>query len=223
MKEAIFLGHLGMGDHLVTHGLVRALAKDRPIVVLCKQHNLVSCQFMWRDETNIRVIGNKDTQEAVAFARILAGAEIDVIRNGLHKLDDTFDILCWDREFYRHAGVLFEQSWNGFKVDRDLSQEVTTLPARDYAFVHDDPARGYHIDESRIDKKLVRLRPYRHANQNIFTWCEAIEQATEIHCMESCFAILADRIPTTASRLCVHAYARKSIAPTYKKAWEILT
>lgn len=221
MKEAIFLGHLGMGDHLVKNGLVRALAKDRSITVLCKQHNAASCTFMWRDNPNITVLSVTGTAAAVKMAHNLKSKGVEAIYNGLHKFDN-FDMRHWDQEFYRHAGVPFEQSWYGFKVDRDLKQERTVLPVQDYAFIHDDPERGCHIDNTRIDPALVRFRPDK-LHPNIFTWCKAIEHATAIHCMESCFAILADRIPTTATRLCIHAYARKSIAPTYKKAWEILT
>ena len=221
MNEVVLYQHLGLGDALVNNALVRALAKSQRVMVLCKPHNVISCVFQWRDNPNIRVYEVENDVDAAVTCAYAESKGIEVIRNGLHKHDDIFDIRVWDREFYRHANVPFEQSWKGFKVDRDLRQEETVLPVPDYAFIHDDPERGYYIDDSRIDKSLVRFRPNK-LHSNIFTWCEAIERATEIHCMESCFAILADRIPTTATRLCVHAYARKSIAPTYKKAWEIL-
>jgi len=217
----IFYGHLGLGDHLILNGLVRELAKKERVIVLCKPHNAVSCRFMWRDNTWIKVHEVADDVDARENCAMVEQFVPDVVRNGMHKVGDTFDFYQWDKEFYRHAGLDFDLSWRGFKVDRDLRQEETTLPVHDYAFIHDDPERGYVIDESHITKGLVKFRPNK-LHPNLFTWCEAIERATEIHCIESCFAILADRIPTTATRLVVHAYVRKSIAPTYKKSWEVL-
>jgi len=47
--------------------------------------------------------------------------------------------------------------------------------------------------------------------------------ATELHCMNSSFAILADHAPSlSASRRVMHAYAREGVLPASRMEWEVL-
>ena len=59
--------HLGLGDHIICNGLVRTLAKEQPVEVLCKNHNLASVRFMFRDDSRIGVVGAADDTEALAI------------------------------------------------------------------------------------------------------------------------------------------------------------
>jgi len=246
MKETVFLGHLGLGDHLVCNALVRELAKDSKIIVLAKEHNVESCRFMWRDNPKIEVFGVADSPNDAQIREacfMLEGHGVKTLRLGCHR-KEPFDVNKWDREFYRQAGVDFKLCWDNFKVDQQPSRELVLIrkgkaveaafPPQApwvgrYIFVHDDAARGHHINPARLPKgnqapKIVRATPIASipgVPANIFDWWGIIAGAEEIHCMESSFAILVDHLPELkAKRRVLHKYCRKSIPPTYATTWE---
>lgn len=243
MKQRLLLGHLGMGDHLICNALVRDLAESGPIVVLVKRHNVESCSFQWRDKVAISVFPVLDDADALAAVEVAEKAGFGVVKLGTY-WDAGYDREEWDREFYCHAGLPFERRWSGFKVNRRLSQElmvvdapgggVTVVPfaenlkwtTRPYAFVHDDPSRGFTINPGTLPSliPIVRPRPTQGLQSNIFDWVGVLANADEIHCMNSSFAILADHTPNLAAqRLVMHAYARPDgVLPASKLEWVIL-
>lgn len=196
---------------------------------------------MWRDVPELRIFGVVDDKEAASACEEAERQSIPVFRFGMHKAGDTFDIQNWDKEFYRQANLPFKERWDKFKVERLPERELIVSrkgnslialhgdhePVKErYAFVHDDPERGCHIRADALPKlPLIRASQINGPNwpANIFDWTGIVLGATEIHVMESCFAILADYLTLpTATRLVIHGYTRKSIAPSYSKRWEVL-
>lgn len=218
MRNAIFLGHLGLGDHLILNGLIRHITPSwNNFIVLAKHHNVASCRFMWSDLANVQVVGIADDNEARGVCNALPGYK--TLHNGSFAVGFSFD--CWDRSFYEQAGIPFEQSWEGWRVP-ECKTPIETL-GKPYIFVHEDRARGYCIDESRLPEMPWRVSNTDHKSKHIFEWVEILRGAQEIHVMESCFAILADRLDgLKARRLVVHGYMRNSRPPVYRKTWEIL-
>lgn len=218
----IFYSHLGLGDHMICNGLVRDLAKQYDITVIAKHHNVASCRYMWSDLTNITVQCVSGDKEAELVCESFDNSDSLVFRHGMHHLAKPFDITQWDREFYRQANVPFAQSWDGWKVPE--CKTCIEPIAEPYAFVHDDPDRVGPMNMKAIPYRLCLMRNRIYKNKHIFEWTEVLRNATEIHCMESCFAILVDRLDgIKARRLVMHAYMRNSRPPVYRKNWEILT
>lgn len=224
---------------LINGALVRSMAKDQHVTVLCKHHNVETCRFMWRDNQNIEVFGIENDTEARAAADMIEKNERRVIRQGLHRKNTKFEVAPgWDEAFYKEAKLPYELRWSGFKVDRQPSRELglvkegsklvpkfgAGIPSTPYVFVHDDPERGCHIKTELLPKKkpIVRLTPMpQNGECNLFDFWGILMGAEEIHVMESCAAILADHSPELkAKRKCLHLYARKSIPPKYNLAWE---
>lgn len=218
-KQAIFLSNLGLGDHLIMNALVRDIAKDwDKLIVIAKHHNVASCKFMWSDVPNILVVGTEGDEHAIISCKY--ALDYTVIYNGLFKVTDGFDLSRWDSEFYRQAGIPFKKSWDAWKVPECASRPYPNKP---YAFVHADERRGFTINTDFMDRNLHIVSNEDARSDNIFAWTEVLRNATEIHCIESCFAILVDRLDgIKAKRLVLHAYCRKSRPPIYRKQWEIL-
>lgn len=238
-KEVLFLGHCGLGDHLITNSLVRKLAEDQKVVVLAKHHNVETCRFMWRDNNNIEVFGIENDTEARAAADMIEKNDRRVIRQGLHRKSGKFEVAPgWDEAFYKESKLPYDLRWSGFKVDRQPSRELglvkegsklvqkfgAGIPSTPYVFVHDDPERGCNIRPELLPKKkpVVRAVPTpQNGEANLFDFWSILMNAEEIHVMESVFAILADHSPELKSkRNCLHLYTRKSIPPRYNLQWE---
>lgn len=230
MNDLLIRGHLGTGDMLVMNAIVRHYAKENQVCVVCKNRNLTTAAFMWRDLTNVELIGVEDNDNDKEADEVSFYAEqqgFSVLRLGFTG-KKPFDIQTWDKDLYRQAGVDFKMCWNGFKVNRQPSREIQNFDVdKKYTFIHEDRERGYTINEKYLPKKRTRGSSRIYAKpgvtDNIFDWWRVIENASEIHVMESCFAILIDHLPEIkAKRVCVHTYARKSVAPTYQNSFELI-
>jgi hypothetical protein len=207
---------------LLTNGLVRHIAPSWDhLVIPVKQHNFASCKFMWSDLPNVCPVPRKDTEECIHLADSAEAIGCTVLRNGMHSRNNDFNIEKWDQSFYEQAGVPFNESWDGWKVPEcKTCIEPFSEP---YAFVHDDPERNCFMNMKAIPHGLRLIRNSVFANKHIFEWTEVLRNAQEIHTMESCFAILVDRLDgIKAKRLVIHAYMRNSRPPVYRKNWEIL-
>jgi hypothetical protein len=225
-NEFFLYHHLGMGDHLLCNAWVRAeAARHRSAVLFSKKHNLTSVSFMLRDCANIRYLSVENDAQVRDFLKKICPCRVRAL--GYYgKGWDEGSKESFDRVFYRQGGLSFEKRWDAFKVSRDFRIENALferlrLSEGRYIFIHDDPGRGYRIDASRIGSRLPIVVPDRRLTGNIFDWCSVLEQAAEIHCMDSAFRILADSIPTKGA-LYFHWYVRKADAfntPETRKPW----
>lgn len=224
-KEILILGHLGLGDVLIQNALVRHYAQTHLVTFVTKSHNKISTAFMFRDDPRITVVDVEDDKEARELAREVKSHGKEVLALGLHASPPTIPLPPqpgWDSQLYTDAKVPFENRWNNFKVMQQPSMEVETPKCR-FTFVHDDAKRGFKIKDEFLPShcKIVRVDPAK--SDNIFAWWTVLQNAWEIHCIESSFAILVDSLPNIkAKRKVLHLYARKSTPPNYRTDWEII-
>lgn len=226
MKPLLLLPHLGLGDMLLINGMVRELAKKRPLVtVACKPHNMGTCTVMWRDLVEqgvIKLIRAQDYQiDMITWSAQENGH--DVLSLGLHRDPPTINLPIkpgWDQQFYVDANVPFRFRWEGFRLP-ELKWGQCEPPEGPYIFVHQDQERGFFVRPESTGGKFILFAEKR---PSIFDWVNVIQHADELHFIESCFAILADSlVPIKKQKLFIHAYARKSVPPVYKRDWKILT
>jgi len=228
-KEILIRGHLGLGDHLVCNALTRHFAQDHDVTVLCKPHNQTSLAFMFRDCTRIALVntqndrGLSDDDLADQMTAHVKSHGKRVLCLGMYGDRKCYDHKSWDRSMYVQAGLDFQLRWNEFRCSRQPSCELSR-PREDYAFVHDDAARGFAIPANRLPCGMKIVRPDAKATENIFAYWGLLENAKELHMIDSSFAILADSLPELkAERVCVHLYARaNALPPSYRKDFELL-
>ena len=236
MTSLILYHHLGLGDHFICHGIVREYAKKYDqMAIFAKPQNIISVRYMFRDLPHVRVIEGDDV-----FARgfiffnaykIWKWHYNTVIKIGFENLKRD-PALPFEKEFYQIAQVPFEKKWDSFYIQRDPIQENKLMEKTGitgpYAFIHDDKARNYGIDDSRIISPIIYFRPKKELTPNIIDYCGMIEHADEIHVIDSSFMFLIDCLPyvNQKQKLFIHRYARENIEwslPILKKNWIILT
>lgn len=208
----IVLSHLGLGDALICNGLFRALARTHnTISIPAKPHNVASVAWMLSDVANITVFPIVDD----GFMEVLRNADEPKLGLGYYA-SEPFDRTIFDQEFYRQAGVAFSERWDGWalpQVENDWSKPG------EFSFIHQDVDRGYVINKDKLPA-IPSFVPL--PNGNLFLHMPALQAATEIHCINSVFAILADSVPLKATKLVLHAYARDGELPTFRKSWTVL-
>lgn len=222
LPQMLIRNHLGCGDMLISNSIFRHYANQYNVYIPCKRHNTTTANFMLRDVKNIELLPVEDDKEADEFCALVAQKGFKVLKLGMFG-QPPFEKKRWDSEFYRQAGVPFQDRWSKFTCHRQPSRELKA-PEGEFCFIHEDPSRGVFIDRKRLPKDLPWVFAEPGLTQNLFDWWATVEQATELHLMDSCFAIMADSLPELkARRVAIHVYARDSIPPTYAKShWEVL-
>jgi len=102
----------------------------------------------------------------------------------------------FDVNFYDSLNIPFDYRWSKFKINRDISKEKElfkhfNIEENNYCFLHDDVSRGLKIN---IDTDLKIIKPELGLTDNILDYCYIIENAKEVHCMDSSFKSLADSL-----------------------------
>mgnify|MGYP003110505297 FL=1 len=219
MKDIVFVGHLGLGDHIITQGIINLLApKYKNIWIPVKQHNISSVAHMCRDLKNISYIPcstDEDLDHLVFsgdFKEILCVGH----RNPTWHQRDTVN---FDKYFYRQINIDFNESYNWIPQDGLECEKINKLiPDEPFCFVHDDESRNYKINPNT---NLKQIRNSVTAD-TIFDYLPLIRQATEIHCMDSCFALMIERAGIDCKKYMYSNLRTSEVLATYKNGWEFV-
>jgi hypothetical protein len=215
----IIYQHLGLGDIILCNGLVRHLISTennlKKIFLICKNSNLKSTKFMYRDIKNLKIIGineKKDEKKEVnLFLKEFINKEVNYIKIG-HEFYVPTEFLNinskasrWpcDIVFYKQFNIPFKFRYTKSFWKRDLAYEkklfIKLTGKKKYAFVHDDVSRGLTIDEKNISKNLKVIR--NNNTELIFNYGFLLENADEIHVMESSFRQLMETLNIKTKKL----------------------
>jgi hypothetical protein len=223
------LPHLGMGDYIIVNGLIRNIIKRAPAknyILFCNDRFTISVPFMFRDIKNMAysIIPQIEMNEHV-IQPYIKDFIYELILIGYHHMDYKTPS---DMMFYKQFSVDFEKRWTDFYVERDNERELNlfnsyNIKENEYILIQEDKDRKQLIDRNRIKSNLKVIEIEKDITDNIFDYCYLIEQAAEIHCIESSFLFLIDSIHTNG-KLFSHRYARplyNYTIPNLKKKWAI--
>ena len=206
-RELYVHHHLGLGDHLDCNGMIRWILKHnnyKKIHVFVKERYFNLIDYMYRDESRIELIKVSNEKEYEDVASIVKTKNVQVLKIGHENYP-------WGKEeelgkgcaelFYEQINMPYNIRFDYYYYERDAIQEQRVCEklnplGKPYVFVHDDPSRGFIIDDDRIRKlageDIVIIR--NDMKENIFYYGKLFEEAKQIHCMESCFRSFAETL-----------------------------
>lgn len=194
--------HLGLGDHIICNGLVRHIKKFEDVVyVFCKPHNTKNIEYMYRDNPNIKVLS---VGEDIDVMRYINNNKISnkIIKVGFDKLNNKYS--TFDEEFYESLNIPFSVRFDDFYIERDLNLEQKIIKELNpnnekYIFTH-------NIDKSKINTNLKIID--NPVNYSIFNLISLIENAEEVHLMESSIKNLINSYKMGKPKFFYHQYVR---------------
>lgn len=233
MKDLYIHHHLGMGDHIICNGMIRSLLEiNSSITVFAKEQNYKRVQRMFDDDSRIAVISIPSNIDEVLYVNSVVKQHgiSNFIRCGFeigYNLESMGLVSNFDEGFYACARIPFEHRWTHFRLRRNRESEQKALnrlnpTGQPFAFVHDDPSRGFILNPN-IPKELTVIK--NDPTIDIFDMISVLENASEIHCMESSFRCLIEHIDTIVCPLYLHTSARperrmgKFVLSSSKKNW----
>jgi len=236
MNRTLFVHHhLGMGDHIICNGLIRSLIGNssvfQSVAVFAKERNSKRVQRMFDDDPRIMVISiPSDVNEILYANAVVEQYKIcDFIRCGFgmgQNLESMGMVSNFDEGFYACAGIPFDHRWTHFRLRRNRESEQEALKrlnptGQPFVFVHDDPSRGFILNpETPKELAVIKNDP----SIDMFDMISLLENASEIHCMESSFRCLIEHIDTIVCPLYLHTSVRADmngnfLLSTSKRNW----
>lgn len=141
----------------------------------------------------------------------------------LKKYPHTF----FDPLFYLQAEVPYSIRYSHCYWKRDDQQEERVykkliternMSQGGYAFVHDDPERGYRVQTDRIELSIVG----NDISESIFHLGLVLERAAEVHCMESSIRCMIESLKMQNVKLYYHnfRYPERPLGTATQLDWE---
>jgi hypothetical protein len=199
--------HQGMGDHIICNGLVRHFAEQiGDVAVFCKPQYRDNMEWMYRDDSRIKVLAIGQDQDTVNYI-VRNSLQNDTILVGFQELWDKWIPLVssFDEAFYKMVNVPFEYRFTKFNFLRDDEREQNAYnsvnPTNEpYIFLHGD------IDRSKVRSDLKIIE--NPTEFGIFDIIKILENAEEIHIMESSIKCLLCSFQFEKPKLFYHQYVR---------------
>jgi len=214
--------HLGLGDQIICNGIINNICKkmnDRNIILFAKPRFAKSVKFMFKHIPNL-TIEEKDDYDVQIFLKDISWE--NKIKIGHNFLGDyIMQGLSFDEAFYKQIGLKFSRRWDDFTVIRDLAKEENffnrfNLKKHSYIFLHEDKKRNFKINQKYIlNKELPIFTPEESYTDNIFDYLTLIDNAMEIHCIDSCFKLLVDSLFSNKEYLFYHLHLENNIVKDY--------
>jgi hypothetical protein len=209
MKKLILYHHLGLGDHFVCNGLVNFLSQKYNLIYLpCKEINFPTVNYLYSENEDVKVFKTtKDEDLSVLTFSTLISAPI--IRVGFEHCNP----LKWDRSFYEQLDIDFDFRYRLFNLPKKKPEITLDVPDKKYILIHNKSSFGDYTLE--IDTKYEKIYVEK-VNDNLLSYIDLIQNAQEIHCIDSSFCCLIDGINLPNVKLIYH-----DIRKTPNTSWNI--
>jgi hypothetical protein len=193
--------HLGLGDHFVCNGLVNFIAKysEETIDLICKKNNYPTVNYLYSENDKVNVIPIEcNTNELQEVNKYGVSHNKTILRIGFQYCDPN----NWDKSFYKQVGIDFIERYSFFKLPRSKPSGLLNIPDYRYIFIHNQSSDGTF--DLNITSNLPRISVKKEDTKNLLCYIDLIQNAEEIHCINSSLFHLIDSLPNITNHLYYH-------------------
>jgi hypothetical protein len=225
-KEIVLYHHLGLGDMIICNGLVNKLSNYLSkinLIVDNKFHD--QAVYLYSNNQQVEIVSEKveDVNVLDQFVETYAkNKNLKILKVGWADSGRPFYY-----DFYKIVKLPYRYSYKYFDYPKNYELEdnlknhlinINNVNPNDYVLVHRDASNNTY--ELNIEGgNLIYIDKETDIYNNIFLYSKLIKDASEIHCINSSFVHLVDRIETSG-KLIYHD-VRGSIIKL-KKKWKII-
>ena len=205
IKTGKFLAytHLGLGDHIVCNGLLNYFSESFDKIYLpVKSRDINNISYLYKDNQKIEVFKIEHSSEVEDINSFAKKNHLITLKVGFKKRKPPFNL-----SFYDQFGLPYSYSISKFTVPKDIKKEESLYKhlkdiyeVKDrYQVVHNQSSYGkvsLHINK---ELSTIFIEKDTDLYKNIFLYSKVIKNATEIHCLDSSFLHLVERMETNAN------------------------
>ena len=222
-KQIVIHHHFGLGDIIICNGLVNYISsRVKKIYLPIEKKYFVQTQFLYKDNNKITVIEVKNKKEIYKLFK-----HLKILRVGFEKNYGKFN-----KSFYDQLKLPYRYSFNYFHIPKDhKKEEELFLHLKSfykirgkYNLIHNQSSYGKVNFQVNNEYGCIFVDKDSDIFKNLFLYTKVIEQAAEIHCVDSSLLHLVERVNTDAE-LYFH-YKKKDNQSSekleLKKNWNII-
>lgn len=188
--------HLGLGDHFVCNGLVNTIADDYDSVyVSCWKSNFDTVKTLYSESKKVKVFSIVDEKTDIEYFSNFVN--LPVIFIGFQYCDRKE----WNTSFYKQMNIDFSNRYARFELPNFIphEEEIFNLFAKEkYCLVHRESSeRKYNLNID-TDLPIVEIKKETDPYGNLLSYRKLIQNASEIHCINSSVFHLVDGIDPKA-------------------------
>jgi hypothetical protein len=220
MNKIYILHHQGLGDYISCNGILRFLlesGKYKKIILFTIEKHYQNVEFMYRDEKRIELYKFKNLSELNKTIEKLKLDKESLVKIGFEKFKETISTKFDNKEyttdmvFYAQLDIPYENRFLKTKWTRDFIEEKKLIKELDiqnkpYIFIHDDETRDLIISkkDTNINNRVKVIK--NDTKKLIFYYGTLLENAQEIHVMESSFRHIIESLDTKKTKLYLHSF-----------------
>lgn len=208
-SKVIIQPHLGLGDTIICNGLINKLSESFDVIYLpIKDRYAEMIKYLFKDNNKLNffeVSYSNSTYDVLSFGN---KNKVPILRIGFEKQKNN-PFNTW---FYDQTGIDYKISYEMFRLPKNEKQSIELynhlleyykIENEDYNLVHCE-SYNKNFDLKEINNfKNIFVSKESDLFKNMFLYEKVIKNAKEIHCINSSFFHLVDRLPTNA-RLYYH-------------------
>jgi len=194
--------HLGLGDHIVCNGLLNYFSESFDKIYLpVKSRDINNINYLYKDNQKIEVFKIEHSSEVEDINSFAKKNNLITLKVGFKKRKPPFNL-----SFYDQFGLPYSYSISKFRVPRDIKKEESLYQhlkdiykVKDrYQVVHNQSSYGKVSLQVNKELPTIFIEKETDLYKNIFLYSKVIKNATEIHCLDSSFLHLVERVETDA-------------------------
>ena len=198
--EFILYHHLGLGDHIICNGLVNYLSKEFNLIHLpVKTKNLKNVKYLYEENSSVNLF--EITNEETDVKKYSDIHNLKILKIGFKKRGKPFN-----SGFYDQLNLPYSYSLKFFSFPKNTELEIKLTNymkgefniGADYDLIHNESSIG-NVQLKRISElNAIYVKKDLDIYKNIFLYRNLIQNANEIHCIDSSFLHLVERVDTSA-------------------------
>jgi len=221
--------HYNIGDHLICYGFVKEFSKQYDTIILTTKDDprqLPNAQRLFSSIKNVFLttehFPNNEYDKIISsnwwFQQVSQWYQYPTPKVPFYLGEE----MIFDRFWYKLADVPFKLKWDNFYLERNLQKEkeiyydiIGLKNNEEYTFLHEDP---FNTDEDRSVKRKYINPDIRLINMtdwpdiSILDTAYLIENAKEIHVINSSFRTFIDLMNIKNNNVYYHMYTRSNPA-----------
>lgn len=203
--------HLGLGDSIICNGLVNYLSKKNNKVYLPVKSNLFDkVNYLYSENNDVEIFEINNESREKDILHFAEKNSLKVLRIGFDNIGAT----AFNLAFYKQIGLPYRYTYKYFNLPEALDKEVElqnhlisyyNVDPKNYSIVHNEyqwPGGTFEL-KNFDEKNTIFVTRESDIFNNIFYYQKLIKEANTIHCINSSFLHLVERVKSNA-RLYYH-------------------
>ena len=221
--------HLGLGDVIICNGMVNYISRSfKRIHLIVDKKFYKQISFLYSENSSVQVVPadlEKPNHANNFVSEYSNEYNLEVLKVGWENIDWSKYKKPFNESIYKQLGINYSYSYNYFYIPNDKTREDALVnhlidyynaDINNIKLVHQTASNKNYAIKLNPKENYIFIEKESDLFKNIFLYSGLISISKEIHCINSSFIHLVDRVSTN-SRLYYHNVRGKKIK--YRNKW----